>query len=74
MHYQQAGLVIVALCLKEIVLDVREVKCNPDNFNKALSEEKAAFFSSKEKQDKKKYSPVSLWIICDGYTGRTSTS
>jgi len=52
-HYQQAELVIVALCLKEIVLDVREVKCNPDNFNKALSEEKAAFFSSKEKQDKK---------------------
>ena len=52
-HYQQAELVIVALCLKEIVLDVREVKCNPEKFNRELLEEKTAYFSSKEKLARK---------------------
>ena len=44
---------IVALRLKENVLDLIEVKRNPDKFNKRLLEEKAAYFSSKEKLAKK---------------------
>jgi AAA+ ATPase superfamily predicted ATPase len=52
-HHQQAELDIVALRLKENVLDVIEVKRNPDKFNKGLLEEKTAYFSSKEKQARK---------------------
>ena len=52
-RHQQAELDIVALRLKENVLDVIEVKRNPSKFDKSLLEEKAAFFSSKEKQARK---------------------
>ncbi len=52
-HYQQAELDIVALHLKDNVLDVIEVKRNPDKFNKGFLEEKTAYFSSKEKQARK---------------------
>ena len=52
-HHQQAELDIVALRLKENVLDVIEVKRNPDKFNRGLLEEKTAYFSSKEKQARK---------------------
>ena len=52
-HHQQAELDIVALRLKENVLDIIEIKRNPDKFNKSLLEEKAAFFSSREKQARK---------------------
>ena len=52
-HHQQAELDIVALRLKENVLDVIEVKRNPEKFDKRLLEEKAAYFSSKEKQARK---------------------
>ena len=52
-HHQQAELDIVALRLKENVLDVIEVKRNPEKFNRGLLEEKTAYFSSKEKQARK---------------------
>ena len=52
-HHQQAELDIVALRLKENVLDVIEVKRNPEKFNSELLEEKTAYFSSKEKQARK---------------------
>ena len=52
-HHQQAELDIVALRLKENVIDVIEVKRNPGKFNMGLLEEKAAFFSSKEKKARK---------------------
>ena len=52
-HHQQAELDIVALRLKENVLDVIEVKRNPKKFNRGLLEEKAAYFFSKEKQARK---------------------
>lgn len=41
------------LRLKENVLDVIEVKRNPDKFNKGLLEEKTSYFSSKEKRTRK---------------------
>ena len=51
---------ILNLKLKDIVkdgnryrLDIIEIKRNPDKFNKSLLEEKAAFFSSREKQARK---------------------
>lgn len=52
-HHQQAELDIVAHRLKENILDVIEVKRNPEKFNKGLLEEKAAYFSSKEKLARK---------------------
>ena len=52
-HHQQAELDIVALRLKENILDVIEVKRNPEKFNRGLLEEKTAHFSSKEKQARK---------------------
>ena len=52
-HRQQAELDIVALRLKENILDVIEVKRNPDKFDKGFLEEKTAYFSSKEKQARK---------------------
>ena len=52
-HHQQAELDIVALRLRENVLDVIEVKRNPEKFNKGLLEDKTAYFSSKEKQARK---------------------
>ena len=52
-HHQQAELDIVALRLKANVLDVIEVKRNPEKFDKRLLEEKTAYFSSKEKQTRK---------------------
>ena len=48
-NHQQAELDIVALRLNENVLDVIEVKRNPEKFSKNLLEEKVDFFSSKEK-------------------------
>ena len=48
-NHQQAELDIVALRLNENVLDVIEVKRNPEKFSKSLLEEKVDFFSSKEK-------------------------
>ena len=41
------------LRLKENVIDVIEVKRNPEKFDKRLLEEKTAYFSSKEKQARK---------------------
>ena len=52
-NHQQAELDIVALRLNENVLEVIEVKRNPDKFNKSLLEEKTEYFSSKEKQARK---------------------
>ena len=52
-NHQQAELDIVALRLKENILDVIEVKRNPEKFNRGLLEEKTAYFSSKEKQARK---------------------
>ena len=48
-NHQQAELDIVALRLNENILDIIEVKRNPEKFNKSLLEEKVDFFSSKEK-------------------------
>ena len=52
-HHQQAELDIVALRLNDNVLDLIEVKRNPEKFNKGLLKEKAAFFSTKEKRARK---------------------
>ena len=48
-NHQQADLDIVALRLNENILDIIEVKRNPEKFNKRLLEDKVDFFSSKEK-------------------------
>ena len=50
---QQAELDIVALRLNENILDIIEVKRNPEKFNKHLLEYKVDFFSSKEKTVRK---------------------
>ncbi len=50
---QQAELDIVALRLNENILDIIEVKRNPEKFNKRLLEDKVDFFSSKEKTVRK---------------------
>lgn len=52
-NHQQAELDIVALRLNEKVLDVIEVKRNPEKFNRGLLEEKVAFFISKDKAVRK---------------------
>lgn len=62
---QQAELDIVALRLKENVLDVIEVKRNPEKFNRGLLEEKTAYFSSKEKQARKHRIVLSCLSIND---------
>ncbi len=64
-HHQQAELDTVALRLKENVLDVIEVKRNPDKFNKGLLEEKTAYFSSKDKQARKNKIVLSSLSISD---------
>lgn len=52
-NHQQAELDIVALRLNENILDIIEVKRNPEKFNKRLLEDKVDFFSSKEKTVRK---------------------
>lgn len=52
-HHQRAELDIVAHRLKENILDVIEVKRNPEKFNNGLLKEKTAYFSSKEKLARK---------------------
>ena len=64
-HHQQAELDIVALRLKENVLDVIEVKRNPEKFNRRLLEEKTAYFSSKEKQARKNKLVLSCFSMND---------
>ena len=64
-NHQQAELDIVALRLTENVLDIIEVKRNSDKFDKNLLEEKAAFFSSKEKKARKKRIVLSSLSIDD---------
>ena len=60
-----AELDIVALRLKENVLDVIEVKRNPEKFNRGLLEEKTAYFSSKEKQARKNKLVLSCFSMDD---------
>ena len=64
-HHQQAELDIVALRLKENVLDVIELKRNPEKFNRGLLEEKTAYFSSKEKQARKNKLVLSCFSMDD---------
>ena len=52
-NHQQAELDIVALRLNENILDIIEVKRNPEKFNKRLLEDKVDFFCSKEKTVRK---------------------